>query len=62
MGRGMMRPAMLRVLMVMLDTDGDGALSLEEIQAVHQRMFKAIDADNNGRLTVEEIQRFMRGE
>jgi hypothetical protein len=61
-GMMMMRPNMLRVLVVMMDTDGDGALSLEEVQAVHARMFKAIDADKNGRVTLEEMQQFFRGQ
>jgi hypothetical protein len=61
-GHGMMRPAMMRIMVVMLDTDGDGALSLEEVQAVHARMFKAMDVDKNGRVTLEEMQQFIRGQ
>jgi Ca2+-binding EF-hand superfamily protein len=49
-------------MVVLIDTDGDGALSLEEVQAVHARMFKAMDADKNGRVTLEEMQQFMRGQ
>jgi EF hand len=63
MGHGMkMRPNIMRVVFVLMDTDGDGALSLEEVQTVHARMFKAIDADKNGRVTLEEMQQFMRGQ
>lgn len=58
----MMRPGMMRMMVVLIDTDGDGALSLEEVQAVHARMFKAMDADKNGRVTLEEMQQFMRGQ
>ena len=58
----MMRPGMMRMMMVMMDTDGDGALSLEEVQSVHARIFKAMDADKNGKVTLEEIQRFMSGQ
>lgn len=62
MGAGMMGgPGMMRMMMIFMDTDGDGALSLEEMQAVHSRMFKAMDADGNGRLSLEEIQAFMQG-
>ena len=57
----MMRPGMMRMMIVMMDTDGDGALSLDEVQSVHARIFKAIDADKNGKVTLEEIQQFMRG-
>ena len=56
-GMGMRRPGMM---MVMMDVDGDGALSLEEVQSVHARMFKAMDADKNGKVTLEEIQQFFR--
>jgi Ca2+-binding EF-hand superfamily protein len=51
---------MMRMMFVMMDADGDGALSLEEVQAVHARIFKAIDADKNGKVTLEEIQQFFR--
>jgi len=62
MGHGMMSPTMMRIMIVLLDTDGDGKLSLEEVQAVHARMFKAMDADKDGRLTADEIQKFMQGQ
>jgi hypothetical protein len=62
-GPGMMtRPGMMRMMVVMMDTDGDGALSLEEVQSVHARIFKAMDADKNGKVTLEEIQQFFRGQ
>jgi Ca2+-binding EF-hand superfamily protein len=50
------------MMFIMMDTDGDGALSLEEVQALHARMFKAIDADKNGKVTLEEIQQFLRSQ
>src|SRR5262245_28423371 len=53
-----MRGPMMRMIFVMMDADGDGALSLEEVQSVHARIFKAIDADKNGKVTLEEIQQF----
>jgi hypothetical protein len=58
----MMRPGMMRMMVVMMDTDGDGALSLEEVQSVHARIFKAMDADRNGKVTLEEVQQFFRGQ
>ena len=51
----------LRMMMILMDTDGDGALSLEEVQAVHARFFRAIDADDDERVTLEEVRAFMRG-
>jgi hypothetical protein len=30
--------------------DSDGTVSLEEFQAAHERIFKAMDADNDGTL------------
>ncbi|MEC5322565.1 EF-hand domain-containing protein [Aurantimonas sp. A3-2-R12] len=61
---GMMGPRMgdahmMRMMMILLDTDGDGALSLEEVQAVQARVFKAVDADANGKVAIEELQAFM---
>ena len=56
-GSGMM----MRMLFSLMDSDGDGTISLQEFQAAHERIFKAMDANKDGRLTVEEIQAFMRG-
>jgi Ca2+-binding EF-hand superfamily protein len=58
MGHGGM---MMRVMFSVMDTDGDGALSLDEVQEAHARIFKHVDADNDGRVTLEEMQAFMRG-
>ena len=62
-GRGphRMGPGMMVMIMAMMDTDGDGTLSLEEVQAVHARMFNYVDADADGRLTPEELQAFFHG-
>ncbi|MCP3055435.1 EF-hand domain-containing protein [Aurantimonas marianensis] len=59
MGPRMGGPHMMRMMMILLDTNGDGALSLDEVQAVHARFFKAIDADADGKVTIEEMQGFM---
>ena len=49
MGRGGMSHAMMLKMMVALaDTNNDGALSLEEVQAVHARMFNMADGDGDG--------------
>lgn len=41
----------------LLDTDGDGAVSLTEIVAEHRRLFAAADLDGDGALSVEEFRR-----
>ncbi|MFL5258932.1 MAG: EF-hand domain-containing protein [Hyphomicrobiales bacterium] len=51
----------LRMMVILMDTDGDGALSLEEVQSAHARIFKAVDANKDGKVTVEEMQQFFRG-
>ena len=63
MGRGKMggmAPGMMTMMFVMMDTDGNGALSLEEVQAVHARMFDRVDENDNGEVTMEEMRGFMQ--
>ena len=62
MGHGRMGPRMLTIMMAIVDANGDRALSLEEVQAVHARIFKYADADNDGKLTEAELRRFHGGE
>lgn len=64
-GPGMMSrmgPGMMTMMMVMMDSDGDGALSLDEVQAVHTRMFNYADADKDGKLTPQELRGFFHGD
>ncbi len=61
-GGGMMgHGAAMRFIFALMDSDGDGTVSLQEFQAAHERIFKAMDTDKDGTLTLEEIQAFMRG-
>lgn len=57
-GGGMpMHSAMMPMMMMaMMDTDGNGSISFEEVEAVHRRVFNLIDTDKNGQLSQEEIQ------
>jgi Ca2+-binding EF-hand superfamily protein len=42
------------------DTDGDGALSFQEVEAIHKRVFDTIDANKDGKVTPEEVQAFLQ--
>jgi Ca2+-binding EF-hand superfamily protein len=57
MGHGMFK----RMMFALMDTDGDGTLLLEEFQAAHDKIFKAMDANKDGKLTPAEIEAFMSG-
>lgn len=59
--RGMGGSMMPGMMMAMMDSNDDGALSLEEVQAVHERMFNMVDANDDGQVDVEEIRGFMTG-
>jgi EF hand len=62
MGHGMMGHGMFkRMIFALMDTDGDGTLSLEEFQAAHAKIFKAMDTNKDGKLTSGEIEAFMSG-
>ena len=68
MGRGMMGggmmgppPFMMRMMFALMDADGDGTISLQEFQAAHERIFKAMDTNKDGKLTPEEMQAFIHG-
>lgn len=66
-GRGMMgadgmrTPMMFRMIFALMDADGDGTVSLQEFQAAHERIFKAMDGNKDGKLTPEEMLAFMHG-
>ncbi len=62
MGGGMMGPPfMMRMMFALMDADGDGTISLQEFQAAHERIFKAMDSNKDGKLTPEEMHAFIHG-
>ena len=65
MGEGIRGPeihqALMTLMIIMIDTDGDGALSLAEVQAVHERIFNHMDGDDDGLLTADELTGFWHG-
>lgn len=62
MGHGAMHGAGLRIMFAIMDADGDGALTLEEVHDFHERIFNAIDQNDDGEITMEEIRTFFIGE
>ncbi|MBW9055204.1 EF-hand domain-containing protein [Rhizobium mesosinicum] len=70
-GRGMMQPGMMggmppmgmrgqmmKIMFAIADTDEDGALSFEEVTAIHKRIFGSVDANKDGKVTPEEMRAF----
>ena len=52
MGHGGMmgHEAAMRFIFALMDSDGDGTVSLQEFQAAHEKLFKAMDTDKDGTL------------
>ncbi|UCI10364.1 EF-hand domain-containing protein [Mesorhizobium sp. B1-1-8] len=61
MGAGMMHGAGMRMLFAILDADGDGALSRNEVQDFIGRIFNAVDENGDNSIDMEEIQSFFHG-
>ena len=61
MGASMMHGAKMRLMFAIVDADGDGALSLTEVQDFHERIFRAVDENNDGMVEMEEIESFFHG-
>jgi Ca2+-binding EF-hand superfamily protein len=61
MGHGWMRSRAMHIIFALMDSDGDGTISLQEYQAAQEKIFKAMDADKDGTVSFEEMQAFMQG-
>ncbi|WP_274425662.1 EF-hand domain-containing protein [Chelativorans sp. YIM 93263] len=53
--------ARMKIMFTIVDANGDGALSIDEVNDFHGRIFNAIDEDGNGSVTMSEIRGFFRG-
>lgn len=60
-GHGMLAPNKLAVMIAIVDTNGDRALQLDELQAVQARIFKYVDKNGDGSVTPDEIRDFVKG-
>ena len=61
MRAGMMHGVRMRMVFAIVDADGDGALSLTEVQDFHARIFRAVDENDDGKVEMEEIEAFLHG-
>ena len=55
-----MRGVGLKILFAVMDANGDGKVTLDEVNDFHARIFRAMDADQKGYLTIEDVQDFFR--
>jgi hypothetical protein len=47
-------------MFAIVDANGDGALSFDEVMIIHKRIFDQVDANKDSKVTPEEMQAFMR--
>lgn len=60
-GMGGMYGARMKIMFAVVDANGDGVLTLEEVQDFHGRIFNAVDQNGDGGVDVGEIQSFFHG-
>ena len=54
------RGHMMKIMFVIADVDGDGALSFQEVTTIHKRIFDHVDVNKDGKVTPEEVEAFMQ--
>lgn len=54
----MMHGPGMRLMFAIVDADGDGALSLQEVNDFHARIFNAFDGNDDGSIDMSEIREF----
>jgi hypothetical protein len=62
MRHGAMSAPLMRIMFALMDSDGNGTISLQEFQTAHERIFRAMDANKDGALTPDEMHSFMMGQ
>lgn len=62
MRSGVMHGARMKIMFAVIDANGDGSLSLQEVQDFHGRIFKALDRNGDGGIKLDEIEVFFHGE
>jgi len=50
----------MKIMFAIVDANGDGALSFDEVTIIHKRIFDRVDANKDSKVTPEEMQAFMR--
>lgn len=60
MGHGMMPRAMMTMMFVMADTNGNGTVSFDEITAIEKRFFDLIDTNDDAEMSQDELRAFMQ--
>ncbi|MER9438564.1 EF-hand domain-containing protein [Mesorhizobium sp. M0322] len=51
----------MRLTFGLLDTDGDGSLSEDEVHRAVGRIFSSVDENGDGKIDLDEIQSFIHG-
>lgn len=61
MGKQAFHGARMKIVFAIADANGDGELTIEEINDFHERIFNAVDRDGDGGVTPDEIRGFFHG-